>query len=173
MCKTVHNNSGTRNYISLNHSDIQLLLYSRKYSFRKSSFRCPTSVRASFASDNRLGDRTFESRSIGTRLSQVLLKRQKELVGKFNDGRRKLPMKIFFVLLGFYAANALATILGQTGDWDVLVAGIVVAVIELIGSFMYKRKNLTGRFRGFLTMVNYWKAGFTLGLFVDAFKVGS
>ncbi|KAH7299368.1 hypothetical protein KP509_24G007700 [Ceratopteris richardii] len=82
-------------------------------------------------------------------------------------------MKIFFVLLGFYAANALATILGQTGDWDVLVAGIVVAVIELIGSFMYKRKNLTGRFRGFLTMVNYWKAGFTLGLFVDAFKVGS
>ncbi|KAI5060067.1 hypothetical protein GOP47_0024487 [Adiantum capillus-veneris] len=73
----------------------------------------------------------------------------------------------------FAETNALATILGQTGDWDVLVAGIVVAIIELIGSFMYQKKYLSGRFKGFLIMVNYWKAGFTLGLFVDAFKVGS
>lgn len=133
------------------------------------------SLRASFASDNGLGSSTLESDagSVGTRLSKVLLKRQTELVGKFNEGRKKLPTKIFLVLLGFYAANALATILGQTGDWDVLVAGIVVAIIELIGSFMYQEKYMTGRFKGFLIMLNYWKAGFTLGLFVDAFKVGS
>ncbi|MCO5595889.1 hypothetical protein L7F22_049940 [Adiantum nelumboides] len=130
------------------------------------------SVRGSFTSDNGLGSRTRESGSIGTRLSQVLVKRRTELVGKINEGRKKLPMKIFLVLLGFYAANALATILGQTGDWDVLVAGIVVAIIELIGSFMYQ-KGWTGRFKWLLIMVNYWKAGFTLGLFVDAFKVGS
>eukprot|EP00250_Pteridium_aquilinum_P010267 c19254_g1_i1 orf=181-756(+) len=136
------------------------------------------SVRASFTPDNGLGSKTLEgsdSGSFGTRLSQVLLTKQAELVGKINDGRKKLPMKIFLVLLGFYAANALATILGQTGDWDVLVAGIVVAIIELIGSFMYqeKYKSMAGRFRGYLVMLNYWKAGFTLGLFVDAFKVGS
>lgn len=151
-------------------------LWARDHRLKNLSVKCPATlmrVRASFTSDNGLGSKTLESGSLGTRLSQVLVKRRRELVGKFNEGRKKLPMKIFLVLLGFYAANALATILGQTGDWDVLVAGIVVAIIELIGSFMYQKKYTTGRFKGFLIMVNYWKAGFTLGLFVDAFKVGS
>ncbi|KAI5060653.1 hypothetical protein GOP47_0025073 [Adiantum capillus-veneris] len=157
-------------------SAIQLTFWPRDHGLERLNVKCPATslrVRASFTSDNGLGSRTRESASIGTRLSQVLVKRRTELVGKINEGRKKLPMKIFLVLLGFYAANALATILGQTGDWDVLVAGIVVAIIELIGSFMYQKKYLSGRFKGFLIMVNYWKAGFTLGLFVDAFKVGS
>ena len=79
-------------------------------------------------------------------------------------------MKVFLVLLGFYTANALATVLGQTGDWDVLVAGVVVA-----GMLMYRKPpSLSSmRLQSFVGMVNYWKAGVCLGLFVDAFKLGS
>lgn len=84
-------------------------------------------------------------------------------------------MKIFLLLLGFYTANALATILGQTGDWDVLVAGVVVAAIEGIGMLMYRKPSSpsTVRQQSLIMMVNFWKAGVCLGLFVDAFKLGS
>ncbi|KAL5054517.1 hypothetical protein RYX36_035199 [Vicia faba] len=111
----------------------------------------------------------------GTRLGRILSAGGRQLLEKLNSARKNFPMKIFLVLLGFYTANALATILGQTGDWDVLVAGIVVAAIEGIGMLIYKNPATmrTGRLQSFLVMVNYWKAGICLGLFVDAFKLGS
>ncbi|XP_024028301.1 ycf20-like protein [Morus notabilis] len=74
-----------------------------------------------------------------TRLGRIVSAGGKELLKKLNSARKNFPMKIFLVLLGFYTANALATILGQTGDWDVLVAGIVVAAIEGIGMLMYRK----------------------------------
>lgn len=111
----------------------------------------------------------------GTRLGRIVSAGGRELLRKLNSARKNFPMKIFLVLLGFYTANALATILGQTGDWDVLVAGIVVAAIEGIGMLMYRRPPSlsAGRLQSFVEMVNYWKAGVCLGLFVDAFKLGS
>lgn len=110
-----------------------------------------------------------------TRLGRIVGAGGKQLLAKLNAARKNVPMKIFLVLLGFYTANALATILGQTGDWDVLVAGVVVAAIEGIGMLMYKNKPSlsTGRFQPLVVMINYWKAGVCLGLFVDAFKLGS
>ncbi|WJX52497.1 hypothetical protein P8452_38605 [Trifolium repens] len=111
----------------------------------------------------------------GTRLGRILSAGGRQLLDKLNSARKNFPMKIFLLLLGFYTANALATILGQTGDWDVLVAGVVVAAIEGIGMLIYKKVPTarTGRLQNFLVMVNYWKAGICLGLFVDAFKLGS
>lgn len=111
----------------------------------------------------------------GTRLSRIVIAGGRQLLERLNMARKNLPMKIFLLLLGFYTANALATILGQTGDWDVLVAGVVVAAIEGIGMLMYKNtaSMSTGRLKSFVVMMNYWKAGVCLGLFVDAFKLGS
>uniref|UniRef100_A0A1D1XKZ3 Ycf20-like protein n=1 Tax=Anthurium amnicola TaxID=1678845 RepID=A0A1D1XKZ3_9ARAE len=110
-----------------------------------------------------------------TRLGTIVRAVGKQLLERLNGARKNFPMKIFLLLLGFYTANALATILGQTGDWDVLVAGVVVAAIEGIGMLMYKRSTSmrTGRFQSLVEMVNFWKAGVCLGLFVDAFKLGS
>ncbi|KAF6172165.1 hypothetical protein GIB67_003857 [Kingdonia uniflora] len=111
-----------------------------------------------------------------TRLGRIVGGGGKKLLAKLNEARKNFPMKIFLLLLGFYTANALATILGQTGDWDVLVAGVVVAAIEGIGMLMYKKNGpsiFNGRFKPFMVLVNYWKAGVCLGLFVDAFKLGS
>lgn len=119
------------------------------------------------------GDRT----GLGsTRLGRIAIAGGKQLLGKINSARKNFPMKIFLLLLGFYTANALATILGQTGDWDVLVAGIVVAAIEGIGMLMYKRPSssmFSGKLQSFVVFMNFWKAGVCLGLFVDAFKLGS
>ncbi|KAI3842500.1 hypothetical protein MKW98_032375 [Papaver atlanticum] len=110
-----------------------------------------------------------------TRLGRIVGAGGKQLLAKLNSARKNVPMKVFLLLLGFYTANALATILGQTGDWDVLVAGVVVAAIEGIGMLMYKKtcSFSTGRFQPLIGMINYWKAGVCLGLFVDAFKLGS
>lgn len=110
-----------------------------------------------------------------TRLGIIVGTASKQLLEKLNAARKNFPMKIFLLLLGFYTANALATVLGQTGDWDVLVAGIVVAAIEGIGMLMYKKpmSNPRGRIKSAVVMVNFWKAGVCLGLFVDAFKLGS
>nr|XP_043616533.1 ycf20-like protein isoform X2 [Erigeron canadensis] len=114
-----------------------------------------------------------------TRLSRLVAAGSRQLLEKLNSARKNFPVKVFLLLLGFYTANALATILGQTGDWDVLVAGVVVAAIEGIGMLMYKKSKSVSsssskrRFESLIVMVNYWKAGVCLGLFVDAFKLGS
>lgn len=108
-----------------------------------------------------------------TRLGRIIQKRQRQLVQKLNDVRRGLPTKIFLLLLGFYSANALATVLGQTGDWDVLAAGLMVAVIEGIGYVLYRKPPVGQTVLYVFKMINYWKAGFSFGLFVDAFKLGS
>ncbi|XP_062198713.1 ycf20-like protein isoform X2 [Phragmites australis] len=110
-----------------------------------------------------------------TRLGRLIQAAARELLEKLNSARTNSPTKIFLVLLGFYTANALATILGQTGDWDVLVAGVVVTAIEGIGMLMYRKPiaRPPGRLQSLIAMVNYWKAGVCLGLFVDAFKLGS
>ncbi|CAM0950895.1 unnamed protein product [Alopecurus aequalis] len=110
-----------------------------------------------------------------TRLGRLVQAAGRQLLEKLNSARSNSPTKIFLVLLGFYTANALATILGQTGDWDVLVAGVVVAAIEGIGMLMYRKPvaRPPGRFQSLISMINFWKAGVCLGLFVDAFKLGS
>ncbi|KAF8099194.1 hypothetical protein N665_0248s0023 [Sinapis alba] len=78
----------------------------------------------------------------------------RQLLVKINSARTNFPMKIFLLLLGFYTANALATILGQTGDWDVLVAGIVVAAIEGIGMLMYKKpSSSSGKLQSFVVLI--------------------
>ncbi|KAJ4961332.1 hypothetical protein NE237_021242 [Protea cynaroides] len=110
-----------------------------------------------------------------TRLGRIVGGSGRQFLQKLNAARRNFPMKIFLLLLGFYTANALATILGQTGDWDVLVAGVIVAAIEGIGMLMYRKPSslATWRLQSLVGMINYWKAGVCLGLFVDAFKLGS
>lgn len=80
-------------------------------------------------------------------------------------------MKVLFFLVGFYCATAFATVIGQTGDWDILSAGLAVVVVEGIGALMYTASfQLFDKTRSLITLFNYWKAGLSLGLFLDAFK---
>lgn len=79
-------------------------------------------------------------------------------------------MKLLFFLVGFYCATAFATVIGQTGDWDIISSGLAVAVVEGIGALMYRSIPLIDGVRSIITMFNYWKTGLTLGLFLDSFK---
>jgi Protein of unknown function (DUF565) len=85
--------------------------------------------------------------------------------------RKGLSLKILFFLIGFYCATAFATVIGQTGDWDILSAGLAVVVVEGIGALMYRASiPVFEKIKGFIAIFNYWKAGLSLGLFLDAFK---
>lgn len=109
-----------------------------------------------------------------TRLKRIIQSGSENFVSRFKRSRKNFPTKIFLLLLGYYSANALATVLGQTGDWDVLAAGILVALIEGIGYLMYRMPPFLGeQGKELVTLVNFYKSGFSFGLFVDAFKLGS
>lgn len=106
-----------------------------------------------------------------SRLIRVLKDLQMKLSAKVQEIKTALPMKLLFFLVGFYCATAFATVIGQTGDWDVLSAGLAVIVVEGIGALMYNTSfPLLRKIKSLISMFNYWKAGLTLGLFLDAFK---
>ena len=85
------------------------------------------------------------------------------------------------ILIGFFFAINISTILGQTGDWGIFSAAIIVAFLELTNKIVYelpKSKKLVKEKKIkdsnlFLVFINNLKIGFIYGLFVDAFKVGS
>ncbi|KAK1304252.1 Ycf20-like protein [Acorus calamus] len=111
------------------------------------------------APDEGGGQENLETEGPGTgqtRLGAIVGAASRQLLEKLNTARKNFPMKIFLLLLGFYTANALATILGQTGDWDVLVAGVVVAAIEGIGMLVYRKpSSMSVRRLRSLFLVNY------------------
>jgi len=44
------------------------------------------------------------------------------------------------ILLGFFLAINLSTILGQSGDWGVLSAGLITAILETTSKILYRTK---------------------------------
>ncbi|KAI7742886.1 hypothetical protein M8C21_019742 [Ambrosia artemisiifolia] len=73
----------------------------------------------------------------GTRLIRAIQAFQTKLGARIKELRKDLPMKLLFFLTGFYCSTAFATVIGQTGDWDILSAALAVAVVEGIGALMY------------------------------------
>ncbi|KAG8380334.1 hypothetical protein BUALT_Bualt06G0004800 [Buddleja alternifolia] len=189
----IENERSERSCVFLRHCHaVQNLIYTQKFSTQYSRLDLPSHRKSSrsnkrswittfalntdgfTANNNNQDNLNGDNSSLGgTRLGRIVGASGRQLLSKLNSARKNFPMKVFLLLFGFYTANALATILGQTGDWDVLVAGVVVAAIEGIGMLMYKKPISTGRLQNLVVMVNYWKAGVCLGLFVDAFKLGS
>ncbi|XP_057533751.1 ycf20-like protein [Amaranthus tricolor] len=116
-------------------------------------------------------DRPTGSGDGRTRLLKAIRTFQLGLTARFRALRKDLPKKFLFFLVGFYCATAFATVIGQTGDWDILSAGVAVAVVEAIGALMYKSSvPLLDRSKNIIILFNYWKAGLVLGLFLDSFK---
>ncbi|PIN23274.1 hypothetical protein CDL12_04040 [Handroanthus impetiginosus] len=125
----------------------------------------------SAADDSRLNSSPTNDSSGGTRLIRTIQAIQLKIIARLNELRKNLPVKLFSFLVGFYCATAFATVIGQTGDWDVLSAALTVAVVEGIGALMYKASlPLVDNIRNLIIIFNYWKAGLSLGLFLDSFK---
>ncbi|XP_020576092.1 uncharacterized protein ycf20 [Phalaenopsis equestris] len=128
--------------------------------------RCRKLKVKSMVDETRSGPQKNNNRLIRT--IQSLLRK---LSSRIKELRSGLSVKVLFFLVGFYCATAFATVIGQTGDWDILSAGLAVVVVEAIGAVMYRASSrIFDKLRGIITMFNYWKAGLTLGLFLDSFK---
>ncbi|KAF5732945.1 hypothetical protein HS088_TW17G00478 [Tripterygium wilfordii] len=111
------------------------------------------------------------SANSSTRLIRAIQSVQAKLDANLQELRKNLPLKLLFFLVGFYCATAFATVIGQTGDWDILSAALAVVVVEGIGALMYRGSlRLLNKIRSLITLFNYWKAGLSLGLFLDSFK---
>lgn len=111
-----------------------------------------------------------DNASGGTRLARAIQDIQIKVDVRIKELRKNLPMKLLFFLVGFYCATAFATVIGQTGDWDILSAALAVVIVEGIGALSYRALPLLNSLRNLIVMFNYWKAGLSLGLFLDSFK---
>ncbi|ASN78688.1 Ycf20 (chloroplast) [Porphyra umbilicalis] len=81
-----------------------------------------------------------------------------------------LASGLISLLLGFFISTSLSTIPGQTGDWGIVAASLIVAGTELVSKIVYSNKE---KCVIKINLVNNFKIGITYGLFVDAFKLGS
>lgn len=95
--------------------------------------RLAWSIRSA-ADGNGLNSSPTTSGSGGTRLIRAIEALLVKLDARIKVLRKNLPVKLLFFLVGFYCATAFATVIGQTGDWDIISAGLAVAVVEGIGA---------------------------------------
>lgn len=128
------------------------------------------SVRSSI-NDSSFSPSTSSGTNGRTRIIKVIQEFRTKLGSKVQEVKKNLPMKLLFFLAGFYCATAFSTVIGQTGDWDILSAALAVFVVEGIGALMYSVSiPLVIKIRSLTAIFNYWKAGLTMGLFLDSFK---
>ncbi len=88
----------------------------------------------------------------------------------FNPWRR-LAMLTISLLFGFFLGTAVSTTAGQSADWDIIAAGILVALSEIVDRIYYRRRQGARSF--WVESLNALKIGLTYSLFIEAFKLGS
>lgn len=89
----------------------------------------------------------------------------------FNPWRR-LSLLVISLLFGFFLGSAISTIAGQAADWDIIGAGIIVALCEIVDRIYYTRIRFATRSL-WVEALNALKIGLTYSLFLEAFKLGS
>lgn len=92
---------------------------------------------------------------------------------------RRLSLILISLLLGVFLGTAIPTTAGQTGNWDVVAAGVLVLFTEAVSRIVYgsnrrrvqatevPKRPLLGE------VTNALKIGLTYSLFMEAFKIGS
>ena len=89
----------------------------------------------------------------------------------FNPWRR-LSLLVISLLFGFFLGTAVATTAGQSANWDVISAAILVALSEVVNRIYHRRVRIIERSL-WLEALNTLKIGLTYSLFLEAFKLGS
>ncbi|MFQ4146868.1 DUF565 domain-containing protein [Chlorogloeopsis sp. ULAP02] len=89
----------------------------------------------------------------------------------FNPWRRVAVILISF-LSGFFLGSAISSTAGQTAQWDVVAAAILVVMTEIASRIFYNR-GIIARQAFWVQSVNSLKIGLTYSMFLEAFKLGS
>ena len=113
-----------------------------------------------------------------TRLNSLVIATEERLKLLFSNSWRRISLSLIGVLLGFFMASAIITTSGQDAIWDVAGATILLAFTESTSKLIYNRRNrreLSSLIRRplYVDVFNMFKAGLTLSLFLEAFKLGS
>ncbi len=85
---------------------------------------------------------------------------------------RRISLLVISLLFGTFLGTAISTIAGQSANWDIIVAGLLVLLTELVNRLVYGGPQATTRSLS-VEMLNALKIGLTYNLFVEAFKLGS
>ena len=107
-----------------------------------------------------------------TRLNGLVAAISRQLGRWFFNPWRRLSLLVISLLFGFFLGTAVATTAGQSADWDVTGAAILVALSEVVDRIYYRRARLIERAL-WLEALNALKIGVTYSLFLEAFKLGS
>ncbi len=85
---------------------------------------------------------------------------------------RRISLLLISLLFGTFLGTAISTIAGQSADWDIIVAGLLVLLTEFANWLVYRGpRPAAGSL--WVEMLNALKIGLTYNLFVEAFKLGS
>ena len=106
-----------------------------------------------------------------TRLNELVRTKLLRISREWRFTSRMLPILLFLVLLGFSAGSLASTTLPDN-RWSGSVIFVLLVLFETMSALYYGRKDTFER-GGPIIWLQYTKLGFVLGLFVDAFKVGS
>lgn len=85
---------------------------------------------------------------------------------------RRTSLLIISLLFGTFLGGAISTIAGQTAELDIVAAGLLTALTELVNWIVYRRRQQVSRYL-WIDILNYLKIGLIYSLFVEAFKLGS
>lgn len=85
---------------------------------------------------------------------------------------RRISLLLISLLFGTFLGSAISTIAGQSADWDIFAAGLLVLLTELVNRLVYGASPQVARFL-WVDLLNALKIGLTYSLFVEAFKLGS
>ncbi len=83
---------------------------------------------------------------------------------------RRLSLVIISFLFGFFLGTAVSTTAGQKAELDIVIAGFLVTITEVVSRLFYSRR-ISISF--WLESLNILKVGFIYSLFIEAFKLGS
>ncbi|QMS91591.1 DUF565 domain-containing protein [Nostoc edaphicum CCNP1411] len=107
-----------------------------------------------------------------TRLNNLLDAIATRLGQWFLNPWRRLSLLIISFLFGFFLANVISTTAGQQGVLDIMVAAFLVVLTEVTSRIFYSQSFFAKRSL-LVESLNLFKVGFTYGLFLEAFKLGS
>lgn len=107
-----------------------------------------------------------------TRLNNLVNATNGQLGRWFLNPWRRLSLLVISLLFGFFLGTAVSTAAGQSANWDIIGAGILVIVAEVVNRIYYSRNQQTGRSL-WIEALNAIKIGLTYSLFIEAFKLGS
>ncbi|MEG3895311.1 MULTISPECIES: DUF565 domain-containing protein [unclassified Microcoleus] len=85
---------------------------------------------------------------------------------------RRISILVISLLFGTFLGTAISTIAGQSADWDIIAAGLLVLLTELANRLVYGGSRLGAGYL-WVEVLNALKIGLTYNLFVEAFKLGS